>query len=1477
MLNIPFVQHKITVAVTDELRKTLRTELSIGKIDIGLLNRIIIDDVRVEDRSGKEMLKVTRLSAKFSIHSLFQGKIIINSIQLFGFNISLNKQTPDSPPNFKFIIETFASKDTLNKENKLDLRINSILIRRGRLAYDVLSEPETPGKFNTSHVQLQNIIANISLKALSSDSLNASVKRLSFEEKSGFELKKLSVKALADTRQLKLENFKISLPSTSVDIEKLSLKYDNLQALQQFTDKVDFEGRIIGSEITLKDLSAFVPALSAFNVPIQMELRFNGSLNQLNCPLLEIKSGNNIKLSGNISLIDITKGDNAYLFGNLKHLFISQEGIAQLYRSLVKNTSGIPEMLSRAGNLSFHGEISGYLDDLVTYGDLSSGLGSVKTDLKISSDKALGKFNYSGRVITENFKLGNLLNQSDKVGNISFNLNIEGTNTKGQWPDIDIKGLVSRIEYNKYNYENIELDGIFKQGGFDGKITMNDANGAISLNGSFNLAQKTPTFNFKAAIEKLRPYDFHLTNKYEDADFSLKLNADFTGNSIDDMIGEINVDSFSFVSPVKSYYLNNVNISASRNGTEKLLKLTSSFMNATVKGNYSYRTVPTSILQTFEHYIPSLLAVKNNKKETGNDFSFDININNTLILPAIFDIPLELKDRSTIKGYFNDNAGKLRIEGYFPGFRYGDRSFESGMIICDNTSDQFRCKVRTTTFTNEKSMLNLSLETSAHNDEVNTSIHWGNNQNTTYGGSFSALTRFLKTEGDKPTMRVNVDILPSNVILNDTIWNIHPANIVVDSGKIYVNNFLFEHKDQFLKINGKLTKNSKDTVKVDLNDINLAYVFDIINFDDVDFQGLASGSVIINQTLKDPNLNARLHVKKFTFNDALMGEMNAFGSWDKEKEGIFLNAVMHDKNISSTRVNGYIYPKKKGLDLRIDADSTNLKFLEFFMKDIASDVKGRTTGYVRLFGGFKSLDLEGRVIADASFKINVLNTSFALKRDSVRLYPGEILFKDLAIYDAEGHQGKIDGGLYHQHLKNLSYRFQMHTNNMLVFNTKENPDLPFYGTIYGTGNVLISGSKASGLNVDAAMSTNRNSNFTYITGLNNAATNNQFITFVDKTPKRNLRDSLLVKSSSAEDKNGTPADIRLNIQVDATPDATMKIIMDPIAGDYISGKGEGNIRLDFFNKGDVKIFGNYTINQGMYKFSLQEIIRKDFNIRQGSTISFSGNPMDANLDIEAIYTVNSASLSDLGLGEAFSQNNVKVNCLMELSGNLRRPTVKFDLDLPNVNEEERELVKSAVSTEEQMNMQILYLLGIGKFYTYDYGNTSGQSSNAMSSVLSSTLSGQLNNMFSQIINSNKWNFGTNVSTGEKGWTDVEVEGMLSGQLLNNRLLINGNFGYRDNPLANTNFVGDFDIEWLLTKSGEIRLKAYNQGNDRYYAKTTLTTQGIGIIYKKDFNTWRDLLIWHLKKKKTQELPNNPESKQTKKTAKSGEKRDRIKK
>ena len=421
---------------------------------------------------------------------------------------------------------------------------------------------------------------------------------------------------------------------------------------------------------------------------------------------------------------------------------------------------------------------------------------------------------------------------------------------------------------------------------------------------------------------------------------------------------------------------------------------------------------------------------------------------------------------------------------------------------------------------------------------------------------------------------------------------------------------------------------------------------------------------------------------------------------------------------------------------------------------------------------------------------------------------------------------------------------------MLVYNTHyATPDFPFYGQIYTTGNVQLRGGDNS-LNVDGTMRAENRTSFAYVLGSAAEATSNQFITFVDKTPKRNLENIEAevyhyLNKPEKDDDDDIPIDIRINLQIEPTERANMKIIMDPAAGDNISAQGTGNLRINFFNKGDFQIFGDYNITEGIYKMSLQNVIRRDFILQPGGTVTFNGDPKAANLNVQAVYTVNSASLNDLIADASSSKGNIRVNCLLNLTGNLTSPNLSFDLELPTVNEEDRELVRSLTSTEEQMNTQIIYLLGVGKFYTYDYANNTTQS-DATSSLAFSTLSGQLNNMLSQVIDNQNWNVGTNLSTGDKGWSDVEAEAILSGRLLNNRLIINGNFGYRENTMRNTNFVGDFEAIWLLTKNGEFRLRGYNQTNDRYFTKSTLTTQGIGFMYKKDFTNWKELVDWFLR-------------------------------
>ncbi|NDV59955.1 translocation/assembly module TamB domain-containing protein [Bacteroides sp. 519] len=1439
----------------------LDTKVEISRINAGLLNRIIIDDLLVEDQSGKEMLKVSRLSAKYEILPLLQKKISISSVQLFGFNIQLNKASSEADLNFKFILDAFASNDSIKKAPNIDLRINSLIIRRGSLAYDVNSIKETPGKFNPQHIKLYNILGNISLKAFRNDTINAQIKRFSVDEQSGLELRKLSMKVLGSETNMTIENFEVGLPGTLLKMDTLRMDYDSLGSFNHFVTDVNFSFRMLPSYVTLQDIAPFVPVFNNFKEKLHLELDAHGTVNQLKCPRLFVRSGNQLRISGKVDFQDLSDPENAFIYGKLSNLSANREGIDFLVRNFSKHYSETPPIFSRLGNTAFNGEITGYFTDLVTYGTLNTDLGSVKGDVKFTSDKQNNLFSYSGTIVSEKFELGKWLN-NEKWGEISYKMDIKSNSSHNAYPNLALKGDIQSVEYSGYEYNNIVLDGEYKNGGFDGAFKLDDENGFVFINGHINMNEKIPVFNFYANIDHFRPHNLKITPNYQDSEIALKINANFTGGNIDEMIGSINVDSVSYTSPNNSYFIDNINVSANNYNNKNILTLHSEILDVKVEGKYSYLTLPNSIMTLVSQYLPSVFPPKKNTVKNKNDFNFDIDIYNVDVLREIFNIPITIYSNAEIKGYYNDYANRFKIDVNVPQIEYGNYLLESGLISCDNALNVLNGEIRVTSHRKNGSV-SIALDTEIKDDKLTASINWGNNSAVTYSGHLEATAKFNRLNENAPSFNTQIDIKPTEIILNDTIWNVHQSKISLEDKKIHVDNFLFSKEGQFLLIDGYASDDMNSLLNVKLQDINISYVFDIFNLRSIDFQGMASGTATAHSLLKNPVMNTSLSVRRFCFNDTYLGEMDITGRWDGDEMGIYLDAVINEKDIAENKVSGYIFPlkPKSGIDLDIHAKNINLAFMREYLNGITPDINGRGSGNVRLYGGFSSLNIVGKAKANATFKVDVLDTYFTLN-DSIQMLKEEISFNNASFSDLEGHKGSVNGYLRHKNFKNMNYRFQVNANNMLVMNTHETPDMPFYGKIYGTGNATLRGNMDA-LTVDAGITTNRNTTFVYTLAESASAVSNQFIKFVDKTPGRNIDyekqlsgfELAQQKKKKSEEKKGE-MDIKLNIVVDANPEANVRIIMDPISGDYISGKGSGNLRAEYYNKGDIRMFGNYYISQGVYKFSLQEVIRKDFIINQGSNIIFNGNPGDATMDIQAIYTVNSASLSDLiperGTGELIKRNNVRVNCLMNLTGVLYRPTIKLGIELPNEREEIQELVHNYVSTDEEVNMQILYLLGIGKFYTPS-NIASTQNSNVMTSVLSSTLSGQLNNVLSQFLENKNWNFGTNLSTGERGWTDIELEGVLSAQLLNNRLLINGNFGYRENPLSETNFVGDFDAQWLLIPSGDLRLKAYNQTNDRYFTRSNLTTQGIGILFKKDFDRWGDLFLnWRNKQKKKAE-------------------------
>lgn len=1445
LLYIPAVQRVLATVVAERLEHLWQTEVSIGKVNIGFLNRIILDNVNIRDREKKELLHAARLSAKMEISPLLHGRISIANIQLYGFHINLYQKQEGGAYNFKFLVDAFSSKD--NKASNPNLHINSVLIRRGRVSFHRPFRPSSPGRFNPDHIELEKISATVSLKNYTKDSLNLSIKKLSFEEQSGFILKQLSFKFIANTKHADLTDFRIELPHSELEINPVRLVYDYNEKGKQPGEKfsnLTFNGNIVKSHFHCKDFAAFYAPLGQTDQqsPLYLEADFNGDSKHVSFDRLAFYTpdhGISLQVPFNISMLQ--NEEHRTLTANIKEFDINRKGLEQIGELLPEDKENIRSYLYAIGSLKAKGMAS-YSKNR-SEADLH-----VRTDLgELSASGTLTEQKYfDARIHTPGFELGKLLGKEESLGAIKTDMKGRGVLNKGASPDIRLEGQVKELNYKQYAYRDIALDLTCRNGGFQGSLALDDPNAAVTAEGAVNLKARTPYIKVKSAIRHFNPHALALTSKYAGADFHADIDADFEGNDIENMNGYIALNDFGMDTAEEEYAVGDIRLEAGDKQGVRSLILRSDFINAEMNGQFTFKTLIANSRKMLNHYIPTFIKVPHTHKSTHDEIYLLADIDHTKPIEKILGIPLQIDETGHIGGYFNSTTGELDFSASIPSLTYNGQHLTDIIVMAGHAQDSI---VSTINFKKKigKSPVDFRLSARAAHDNIYTGLEWNNHADAVYRGAISADTRFSQSE--KAELNTDIQFHPTQIIINDSVWNVHTSHVHIAQSDISIDNFTVDNGARHLILDGHVSANETDSLTADLQDINLEYIFNIINFHTVDFTGRATGKAYATNLMKSPLIDAHLDVAGFHFNNAYLGRMNLHGGWAKESNSIFLNAYIDDpSHNSTTRVNGDIRigaAPRGGLDLTVNTKNIDLYFLNRYTNGIFTDLKGRASGWTRIYGPFKGINLEGDMfLNEASTKVNAINVDFHMENDSVILRPDNIFFRNVKVYDKYGEPGRSDhyavvnGVLQHSTLSNMRYHFDIDAFNVLGYDERDFGDNVFCGTAFVTGKMGLYG-KPGELNVNIDARPEANTVFTYNQSSPGTLTDNRFINFVDHQAE---------EEESEEEKAPAPlpapeSDMRINFNLDLTPAATMKILMDPKAGDYIALNGHGNIRATYYNKGSFMMYGTYTVDHGIYKLSLQDVIRKDFIFNSGGTIVFGGAPFMADLNLQAVYTVPSVSLNDLSAGSTFSQNNVRVNCLMNLTGKAQSPRIGFDFDLPNVNEDEKQMVRSLISTEEEKNMQVIYLLGIGRFYTYDYSNVDqSQSSVAMKSLLSSTLSSQLNQMFSNILgNNSNWNIGTNLSTGEQGWSDMDVEGLLSGRLLNNRLLINGNFGYRDkNTTSTSNFIGDFDLQWLLTKNGNISLKAYSKTNDRYFTKSSLTTQGIGVALKRDFLKWKDL-------------------------------------
>ncbi len=1397
------------------------------------------------------MLQASRIAAKVDLMPLVEKKIRISGAQLIGAKARIYKDG-DEPFNFQFLVDAFSTEDTTT--TPLDLKIGALVVRRGELRFDLLDEPRADSKFDPHHLHLRDLSLTAKVHFIKPDSLSLDLRNLSFSEQCGLRLQKLALEAEAGQHALSVRNLLLKLPGSNISADDIHAhtpeKWSELKG--QWTTLHAQCARLTAS-LSPHDLSPFIPKLVNFADVVSLSAEADLTDGILRLQNVSVSDNNdNISLLCDATLRDIKSSPS--MACDIRELRTGQSLQQFLTQNLKGQASEISPILTRLGSTKSTGSIAWHdkllLTDLLT----ESEQGTVTINGSLKDMQTV-----DATIAAKDVRLGSLLDLQDGGRNtaLSMETHVSGSLPgKGKQSKLQANGMLNSLIFRGYEHRNIPFTATLDGKSIGGELKVDEPNGKALVSGQWQTVNGTQSLVCQAQFEDFEPHKMGLTKGYEGERFSGSVKANLSDMSLDNLQGDVELDELTITSEDKgTLQVTGVRLGSHKSESGQHLVLESDFLNAKADGNINWKTLPASLSEHLRQNLPSLFTTNANRRQpTGNDFRFLVQVQDTTIAQRLLGTSLRLPAQSTFEGTINDAIGQIALQMHIPSLEFGGQRLQNIYCRAEAGSTAVQTSLQGERLINGMPV-EINLDAYAKDDKVTSRLRWENKGTISSTGDVSMSGYIRRDLAGQPA--IDAKINKSSLVIGDSVWNIKPASIKYHDKVVDVEDLSISQGNRHINVGGRISDLASDTLSAELQDIDISYIMDIVNFHKVEFDGRVSGSIYATSLMKDPFADAFLQVKKFTFNAANLGDMDLYANWGKQERAVLLEADMRGPlPLHRTQLHGTIIPGNgmdDGLNLNIQTSHIDLSFLSKYTNGIFSNLQGQASGWTRIYGPFKFINLEGDMIVD-EMKMHILSTGadYHLGGDSVILRPDNIWIRKARIYDYLGmpgmseHTATVDAHLTHNSFKNLRFDVSIDGHNILGYNFPNQGSMSFFGTVYADAQLHLSGTPGN-VNIDLAAVPMPGTTINYNTATTGTIDESDFITYYSKSDTTQTH-----STESPETQETNSADIHINFDINANPNAQIRILMDPRTGDNIALYGEGRLRASYYNKGRFQLFGTYRINEGNYRMSIRDVIRKDFTFQPNGTIVFGGDAMQAALNLTAKYTVPNVSLDDLsttGLG----LSNTRVDCIMNIGGIAKEPVISFDFDIPNANEDEKQMVRSMLSSEEERDMQAIYLLGVGRFYSYgnfiDKKQTQGGM--AMNSVLSSTLTSRFNQIMSQALGGTGWTFGTNLRTGEEGWQELDAEALVSGKMLSGRLQFNGNFGYRENKykMNSNNFIGDFDIQYRLSPRSPFSLKAYNQTNDRYFTQSSLTTQGIGIKFQRDFSRWQELFLRTKKKSK----------------------------
>lgn len=1443
LLLTPFVQTQLAQFASSWIEGNYGIKVEIGYLALKPIKRVELQDVLVLDHRQDTLFYIGSLDADIGVFGANESQnwVSLGDVHIENPEFHLHKYHGDSISNLLIFTDQFSAENSIDTSANSDFLLNcsQLIIENGAFKWDNDYETPIPFGVDWEHILVKSLNLDFEEITLVNDSVNAFVNQFSLKEQSGFQIDTLHGAARYSNTITQVDGLKIVTPYTNLN-GMIRFNYQTVTDYADFISAIQIKGRVNNSHINFRDIAYFAPDLEGLNQRVEVNAKVRGTVDNLKIRKAKFGLVDGTSLEGNFDLDGLPDIESMFINARIDRLTTHYNDINSIpsYPFNKEGTLEVPSFLHRADSIYFDGSFVGFLSDFVAYGNLNTGVGQLRTDIKLYKNN-LGEISYRGLLNTSQLQVGKLFD-IPSVQELTARFVVDGSGDTFEDVVADLGGDIALLKVEDYQYHNIELNGELVKGRFEGMFDIKDSNLLLSFDGSVNLLDSIPQFQFIADVDRFNPVALNLFERETPVSISTQVEFNFQGASLNDIIGRVYLNNLTVIDGDKQARLAYVKFLAASNQGGRLLSIESPDLNANISGKFDTEGILQMGKQVSHLLLPTYLPDNPGWPIESLKFRLEAHLKRNTQFSSILassvnhlkHLDFELSANTEKKNIeISYKVNELDVEGFMIDTLTGSFTFNQDSLSSNLNASAIQ-------LSDSSSVRNINWKASVQKDVVKNTLNWNNNSEVNYSGNLNLDLNLLSQN------LLQFVLHPSQVVVADSMWSIDKdATVLLDTNSISFQNFKIHSGTQMLYVQGKIGEFSDERLDIEADHFRLSNLNELLKPFGVGLSGELHGTTFIQKPQEQLYFGSDLHVTNLELNNHEIGNIDLGTRWIAPEKRLKIDmGIIHD-SLKTFRLSGDYFPNKIDCNISLEADFGDfpLEVLNAFLGEYVSITKGNLNGGITVTGNINEPKIEGNMNFDSLVAgVNYLGTSYTVPKGNLFIEPDLIGGDQIPIVDQDGRTSFANLSIFHSNFSDLNYDIWVYAQDgMRGMSIPKGENEYFYGNaiLKPGSSVTLESTEDKQLRLLVEAATNKGTEVYIPLSEGTSVASADFVHFVNYNAP--LDSSLLNLRRKKEKSN-----FEMDFELDVNDDAYLQLILDPVMGDAIDAYGKGEVSLEIDASDNFYIYGTYELTKGKYLFTLENIINKKFDILEGSTINWDGDPYNGVANITSTYKTRTnifeLNLPTLNSGDTNQSSRlVEVILNLHLSGNYMNPDISFSFSLPTQYAEVETVLNSL--EEGEKNRQVFGLLLLSKFFPLSDGGGDGLN-NAIGKSTSEMLSNQLSSWLSQI--SDDFDLGVNYRPGDELTAD-EVEVMMSTQLWNDRVTLETQVGVQGEDPSQQNsgqIVGDFLLEYKVSEDGRVKGKAFNRSNtfNPIYANQAQYTQGVGISYQEDFSSWHHL-------------------------------------